>query len=109
MRPDAATRTAPVRLAAMTLPIAGVLLMSVQPSAAQDARNAASNTGSTCAGDNGGITLSPGFCATEDRQSAALTHHPITPWQITLRLLSRSARNENPEYSRGDRQPIPTE
>src|SRR3954462_2929657 len=65
MRPDATTRTVPVRLAAMTVPIAGLLLMSVQPSAAQDARNAAaSNTGSACAGDNGGITLSPGFCAT---------------------------------------------
>lgn len=78
MRPDAATRTVPVRLAAMTLPIAGVLLMSVGPSAAQDARTAAS-AGNVCAGDNGGITLSPGFCATEDRQSAALTHRPITP------------------------------
>ena len=109
MTPDATTRTAPVRFATMTLPIAGLLLRSVQPSAAQDARNANAGAGNVCAGDNGGITLSPGFCATEDRQSAALTHHPITPWQITLRLLSRSARNENPEYSRGDRQPIPTE
>ena len=45
MRLDAATRTAPVRFAAMTLPIAGLLLMSVQPSAAQNARNAASNSG----------------------------------------------------------------
>ena len=79
MRPDATTRTAPVRFATMTLPIAGVLLMSVQPSAAQDARNTAANAGNVCAGDNGGITLSPGFCATEDRQSAALTHRPITP------------------------------
>ena len=64
MRPDAATRTAPVRFAAMTLPIAGLLLMSVQPSAAQDARNANADAGNVCAGDNGGITLSPGFCAT---------------------------------------------
>ena len=64
MRPDAAIRTAPVRFAAMTLPIAGLLLMSVQPSAAQDARNAAENAGNACGGDNGGITLSPGFCAT---------------------------------------------
>jgi len=52
MRLDAATRTAPVRFAAMTLPIAGLLLMSVQPSAAQNARNTASNSGSVCAGEN---------------------------------------------------------
>jgi glucose/arabinose dehydrogenase/mono/diheme cytochrome c family protein len=77
MRPDAATRTAPVRLAAMTLPIAGVLLMSVQPSAAQDARNAASNTGSTCAGDNGGITLSPGFCATVFADNVGHARHMV--------------------------------
>ena len=79
MTPDATTRTAPVRFATMTLPIAGLLLRSVQPSAAQDARNANAGAGNVCAGDNGGITLSPGFCATEDRQSAALTYRPITP------------------------------
>jgi hypothetical protein len=79
MTPDATTRTAPVRFATMTLPIAGLLLRSVQPSAAQDARNANAGAGNVCAGDNGGIALSPGFCATEDRQSAALTHRPITP------------------------------
>ena len=77
MRPDATTRTVPVRLAAMTLPIAGVLLMSVQPSAAQDARNAASNTGSTCAGDNGGITLSPGFCATVFADNVGHARHMV--------------------------------
>ena len=77
MRPDATTRTAPVRFAAMTLPIAGLLLMSVQPSAAQDARNAASNTGSTCAGDNGGITLSPGFCATVFADNVGHARHMV--------------------------------
>ena len=77
MRPDAATRTAPVRFAAMTLPIAGLLLMSVQPSAAQDARNAASNTGSACAGDNGGITLSPGFCATVFADNVGHARHMV--------------------------------
>jgi glucose/arabinose dehydrogenase/mono/diheme cytochrome c family protein len=61
----------------MTLPIAGVLLMSVQPSAAQDARNAASNTGSTCAGDNGGITLSPGFCATVFADNVGHARHMV--------------------------------
>ena len=77
MRPDAATRTAPVRLAAMTLPIAGLLLMSVQPSAAQDARNAASDRGSACAGDNGGITLSPGFCATVFADNVGHARHMV--------------------------------
>ena len=77
MRPDATTRTAPVRFATMTLPIAGLLLMSVQPSAAQDARNAASNTGSACAGDNGGITLSPGFCATVFADNVGHARHMV--------------------------------
>ena len=77
MRPDATTRTAPVRFAAMTLPIAGLLLMSVQPSAAQDARNAASNAGSVCAGDNGGITLSPGFCATVFADNVGHARHMV--------------------------------
>jgi glucose/arabinose dehydrogenase/mono/diheme cytochrome c family protein len=77
MRPDAATRTAPVRFAAMTLPIAGLLLMNAQPSAAQDARNTAANTGSTCAGDNGGITLSPGFCATVFADNVGHARHMV--------------------------------
>ena len=77
MRPDATTRTAPVRFAAMTLPIAGLLLMSVQPSAAQDARNTASNSGSACAGDNGGITLSPGFCATVFADNVGHARHMV--------------------------------
>ena len=77
MRPDATTRTAPVRFAAMTLPIAGLLLMSVEPSAAQDARNAASNSGSACAGDNGGITLSPGFCATVFADNVGHARHMV--------------------------------
>ena len=75
MRPDAATRTAPVRLAAMTLPIAGVLLMSVQPSAAQDARNANADAGNACAADNGGITLSPGLL----RHRLRRQHRPCPP------------------------------
>ena len=77
MRPDAAIRTAPVRFAAMTLPIAGLLLMSVQPSAAQDARNAAANAGNACGGDNGGITLSPGFCATVFADNVGHARHMV--------------------------------
>ena len=77
MRPDATTRTAPVQFATMTLPIAGLLLMSVQPSAAQDARNAASDRGSACAGDNGGITLSPGFCATVFADNVGHARHMV--------------------------------
>ena len=77
MRPDATTRTAPVQFAAMTLPIAGLLLMSVQPSAAQDARNTAANAGNVCAGDNGGITLSPGFCATVFADNVGHARHMV--------------------------------
>ena len=77
MKADAATRTAPVRFAAMTLPIAGLLLMNAQPSAAQDARNTASNNGSTCAGDNRGITLSPGFCAAVFADNVGHARHMV--------------------------------
>jgi glucose/arabinose dehydrogenase/mono/diheme cytochrome c family protein len=77
MRLDAATRTAPVRFAAMTLPIAGLMLMSVQPSTAQDARDTASNSASACAGDNGGITLSPGFCATVFADNVGHARHMV--------------------------------
>jgi glucose/arabinose dehydrogenase/mono/diheme cytochrome c family protein len=66
-----------VRLAAMTLPIAGVLLMSVQPSVAQDARNANAGAGNVCAGDNGGITLSPGFCATVFADNVGHARHMV--------------------------------
>src|SRR5689334_8148854 len=78
MRLDAATRTtAPVRFAVMTLPIAGLLLMNVEPSAAQDARNTAANTASACPGDNGGITLSPGFCATVFADNVGHARHMV--------------------------------
>ena len=77
MRPDATTRIAPVRFATMTLPIAGLLLMSVQPSAAQDARNANAGAGNVCAGDNGGITLSPGFCATVFADNVGHARHMV--------------------------------
>jgi len=49
--------------AALTVRTLGLLLLLIAaPSAAQDALRTA--TGSSCAGDNGGITLPPGFCAT---------------------------------------------
>jgi len=50
------------RCVAISVRILGVLLLSASPSAAQDAgRTAAAER---CPGDNGGITLPPGFCAT---------------------------------------------
>jgi glucose/arabinose dehydrogenase len=61
----------------MTLPIAGLLLRSVQPSAAQDARNANAGAGNVCAGDNGGITLSPGFCATVFADNVGHARHMV--------------------------------
>jgi hypothetical protein len=41
-----------------------MLLLSASPSAAQDAGRTAAAAARPCAGDNGGITLPPGFCAT---------------------------------------------
>src|SRR6266511_5156110 len=50
--------------AAMTVRMLGILLLSASPSAAQDSRGTSAATGQPCVGDNGGITLPPGFCAT---------------------------------------------
>src|SRR3981081_764920 len=77
MKLDAAISKAPVRFAAMTFHIIGMLLVSVSSSAAQDGRNTASNAGSTCAGDNGGITLSPGFCATVFADNIGHARHMV--------------------------------
>src|SRR5258706_3748119 len=49
------------RRAAITAPIFAMALLTVSPSAAQDAPRTATPS---CAGDNGGITLPAGFCAT---------------------------------------------
>jgi glucose/arabinose dehydrogenase/mono/diheme cytochrome c family protein len=50
-------------LAAITCPVIGMLLANGLPSAAQERQNAPTSA-AACAGDNGGITLPPGFCAT---------------------------------------------
>jgi glucose/arabinose dehydrogenase len=49
--------------AAMSLPMIGMLLLAPAPSLAQQGQNAAAAV-SPCSGDNGGITLPSGFCAT---------------------------------------------
>jgi glucose/arabinose dehydrogenase/cytochrome c5 len=58
-----ANRGRTAQFAALTCPMVGMLLAAASPSAAQDQpRTAASPV--ACPGDNGGITLPPGFCAT---------------------------------------------
>ena len=52
------------RCAAISVRILGVLLLAASPSAAQDAGGTAATAAEHCSGDNGGITLPPGFCAT---------------------------------------------
>lgn len=49
--------------AAMSLRIVGILLLAPASSFAQERHNAAA-AAAPCPGDNGGITLPPGFCAT---------------------------------------------
>jgi glucose/arabinose dehydrogenase len=49
------------RFASLTCQVVGALLATASPLAAQDQQNPVS---AACAGDNGGITLPPGFCAT---------------------------------------------
>jgi glucose/arabinose dehydrogenase/mono/diheme cytochrome c family protein len=49
------------RFASLTCQVVGALLATASPLAAQEQQNPVS---AACAGDNGGITLPPGFCAT---------------------------------------------
>jgi len=49
---------------AITVHMLGTLLLTASPSAAQDTRHTAATTAGPCAGNNGGITLPPDFCAT---------------------------------------------
>ncbi len=53
-----------VRCAAVTVQMLGTLLLAVSPSAAQSGRQTAAAAAQPCAGNDGGITLPPGFCAT---------------------------------------------
>src|SRR5712671_3573599 len=53
-----------VRLCAMTVHVVGLLLAAGSLSVVQAETNAAAPPASACAGNNGGITLPPGFCAT---------------------------------------------
>jgi glucose/arabinose dehydrogenase/mono/diheme cytochrome c family protein len=53
-----------VKLVAKALPFAGLLLVAVAPAFAQAQRSAPSTEAASCAGDNGGLTLPRGFCAT---------------------------------------------
>jgi glucose/arabinose dehydrogenase len=60
MRDTLCIRARMARRPAIILHVLGVLLLSASASAAQEGAAAAP----PCAGDNGGITLPPGFCAT---------------------------------------------
>ncbi|MFL5265017.1 MAG: PQQ-dependent sugar dehydrogenase [Stellaceae bacterium] len=51
-------------IAALTFVFAGLLLTTGAPAHAQTTDKASMAGAGTCTGDNGGITLSPGFCAT---------------------------------------------
>jgi hypothetical protein len=72
----------------------GMLLVSVASATAQGVRNTPANAGNACADDNGGITLSPGFCATvfanNIRPDAEHVMH-VPALQITVLVLGSSA------------------
>lgn len=53
-----------VRCAAIAVHMLAILLLTVSPSAAQDERHTAAAAAEACAGNDSGITLPPGFCAT---------------------------------------------
>src|SRR5260370_1174680 len=52
------------RCAGIAVRMLGILLLTASPSIAQDGGRTAAGAARPCAGDNGGITLPPGFCAT---------------------------------------------
>jgi glucose/arabinose dehydrogenase/mono/diheme cytochrome c family protein len=62
MNDDRLKRSVVPAWAAMSLPIIGMLALAPAASHAQGTRNTAA--ANSCPGDNGGITLPPGFCAT---------------------------------------------
>jgi glucose/arabinose dehydrogenase/mono/diheme cytochrome c family protein len=62
LKPYRTKRGQPARCAAASFGVIGMLLIAGSPSLAQDATAAPRPEG--CADDSGGITLSPGFCAT---------------------------------------------
>ena len=68
-----ATRTMPFA----TLPVVGMLLGVASPTFAQTPRNAAGPSAPSCAGDNGGITLPSGFCATVFADNIGHARHMV--------------------------------
>ncbi len=68
-----ATRTMPFA----TLPVVGMLLGVASPTFAQTPRNAAGPSAPSCAGDNGGITLPSGFCATVFADNVGHARHMV--------------------------------
>src|SRR5580704_9573597 len=67
-------------LASAALIFAAGLLLMAERSYAQANHEAATSGSSTCVGDNGGITLSPGFCATAFADKLGRARHmAVTP------------------------------
>src|SRR5712675_2752966 len=66
-----------VRFPAMTVHVAGLLLAAGSLSVVQAETNAAAPPAGACAGDNGGITLPPGFCATVFADNIGHARHLI--------------------------------
>jgi glucose/arabinose dehydrogenase/cytochrome c5 len=65
---------------AMTIVLSGLLVMTAAPSRAQTLGQAPKAGAGACVGDNGGITLSPGFCATVFADKLGHARHlAVTP------------------------------
>src|SRR5262245_39819645 len=62
MRPDPGSRAICAKVAAVGLPIGALLLTAGASSLAQETKTPSQTE--ACAGDNGGLTLPPDFCAT---------------------------------------------
>src|SRR5262245_16686241 len=71
------TRAQMVRCAAVALRAASMMVFGASPSMAQDASHGAADAAERCAGDNGGITLPAGFCATVFADNVGHARHMV--------------------------------
>src|ERR1700693_6157753 len=85
------TRAKLLQSSALVLPFVG-LLAAGSFALAQSTRNAATTPAGTCAGDNGGITLPPGFCATVFADNIGHARHMVVAPNDVLYVNTWSGR-----------------
>ena len=89
------------RLSATAFQVIALVLASgsLPTAAAEDGHNSAPRDAKTCAGDNGGITLPPGFCATVFADNIGHARHLVVAPNGVVYVNTWSGRyygNDNP-------------